>query len=101
MASEGILDGAGHRHLGREVIDHGSAAYGRAGQVEDVARQQLDRLRNVPGIPGGKIIHDPHAMSSREERLHQMGADEAGSPGDDVKLGIERFGIHDGSEEPK
>jgi len=64
---------------------------GAGGGVDDVPLDELDlRPRtNGPGIVGlevpqaaaREVIEDPHAVAPGDERIHKMGADEAGTAG--------------------
>ena len=56
------------------------------GLVGDVPFDDLDVLarRDVLAAPGGEIVRDADRLAAREQRFHDVGADEAGSARHDI-----------------
>ena len=52
------------------------------GGIGDVGLEKSRRRREVLAPAGGEVVDDRHVVAGREERLGDVGADEAGPAGD-------------------
>ena len=89
-----VLDGGHHARLRGEVEDRaGGRPLDRRVQrraVGDVERVQPRRLRHVARVPRGEVVDHVHLVALREQGVHEVRADEAGSAGDEGAVGHPR-----------
>lgn len=72
---------------GGEVEAAGHTSHRTAHQrgIGDVALEEFGAGRQVLALAGGEIIQHAHAIAARDQRVREVGADEAGPAGDEVK----------------
>jgi hypothetical protein len=78
-------DGGTHVDLRREVVADGRlhAREELVLRLADVAFDELDALRQVLGLARREVVEDHDVLAARDERFHDMRADEPRSPGDE------------------
>src|SRR5213078_3093196 len=80
-----ILHGARHRSERAEVVDDLDAAHGRVYTLvrTELALDDLDRTSlQVGAVAGGEVVQNAHVVTALEQRVDEVGADEARSTGD-------------------
>ena len=73
-----------NRRLVQHVVGAGDGALGEV-EVRDVALDELGARLDVAQVAGGQVVDDADALAAGEQGLGEVGADEAGSAGDDVQ----------------
>nr|GEU28556.1 hypothetical protein [Tanacetum cinerariifolium] len=108
-----IVDRPGNRAQGRLVQDEVGAGAGAAANhgVADIAFDQLEiapdggadrrpHLLQVVPVAGQEIVEPHHALPQFQQRLQQVGADEAGRAGDQPACRRRAVGRHRASQPP-
>jgi hypothetical protein len=85
--AHGLLHDQAHADGGGEVVDDVALVYelvddcGREDRVDDeVEVAPFPQMGDVLGRPGGEVVECEHLPAAREQKLRQVGADEARSP---------------------
>ena len=51
--------------------------------LDEVEVRPVAQVRDVVEVAGQEVVHDHHTVPLRQQQVGEMGAEEAGAPGDD------------------